>query len=71
MNWTYLVFLACPLSMGLMMWWMMRMDHGSHQRQQSAPTQDQARLAELESQLNELKAAIGFKAREDQGAQTP
>lgn len=70
MNWTYLLFLACPLSMGLMMWWMMRRDDGSHQRLQPPATQDQARIAELESQLNELKAAIGSRPREERTAPT-
>ena len=71
MNWTFLLFLACPLSMGLMMWWMMRMDHGSHQQQRPAPTPDQARMAELESQVNELKAAISSQAREEKAARAP
>ena len=49
----YLLFLACPISMGLMMWMMMRKDHG----QASAPTSD-PRLAELESQVGELRMAL-------------
>ena len=49
----YLFLLACPISMGLMMWMMMRKDHG----QASAPTSD-PRIAELESQVGELRMAL-------------
>ncbi len=49
----YLFLLACPVSMGVMMWMMMRKDHG----QASAPTSD-PRLAELESQVNDLRMAL-------------
>jgi len=45
--------LACPVSMGVVMWMMMRKDHG----QASAPTSD-PRLAELESQVGELRMAL-------------
>lgn len=49
----YLFFLACPISMGLMMWMMMRKDHNPA----SAPKSD-PRVAELESQVGELRMAI-------------
>ncbi len=49
----YLFFLACPISMGLMMWMMMRKDHNSA----SAPLSD-PRVAELESQVGELRMAL-------------
>ena len=49
----YLFFLACPISMGLMMWMMMRKDHSSA----SAPQSD-LRVAELESQVGELRMAL-------------
>jgi hypothetical protein len=49
----YLFFLACPISMGLMMWMMMRKDH-THA---SAPKSD-PRVAELESQVGELRMAL-------------
>jgi len=49
----YLFLLACPISMGVMMWMMMRKDHG----QAAAPTSD-PRLAELESQVGELRLAL-------------
>ena len=48
----YLFFLACPISMGLMMWMMMRKDHNPS----SAPSSD-SRVAELESQVGELRMA--------------
>jgi hypothetical protein len=49
----YLFFLACPISMGLMMWMMMRKDHNHA----SAPKSD-PRVAELESQVGELRMAL-------------
>jgi hypothetical protein len=49
----YLFFLACPISMGLMMWMMMRKDHGHAPAPQSDP-----RIAELESQVGELRMAL-------------
>ena len=49
----YLLFLACPVSMGVMMWMMMRMNH-----QQAPPSQSDPRVADLESQVNELRIAL-------------
>jgi len=49
----YLFFLACPVSMGVMMWMMMRKDHGHASTPQSDP-----RVTELESQVNELRMAL-------------
>ena len=49
----YLFFLACPISMGLMMWMMMRKDHDHAPMPKSDP-----RVAELESQVNELRMAL-------------
>jgi Protein of unknown function (DUF2933) len=49
----YLFFLACPISMGLMMWMMMRKDHNHGSAPQSDP-----RVAELESQVGELRMAL-------------
>ncbi|HEY8797363.1 MAG TPA: hypothetical protein VIO85_05800 [Candidatus Dormibacteraeota bacterium] len=49
----YLFFLACPISMGLMMWMMMRRDHNHASAPQSDP-----RVAELESQVGELRMAL-------------
>ena len=46
----YLLILVCPLAMGGMMWLMMR---GSGQGHQPDP-----RVAELESQLNELRSEV-------------
>ena len=46
----YVLILVCPVTMGAMMWLMMR---GSGQGHQPDP-----RVAELESQLNELRSAV-------------
>lgn len=58
----YIFFLACPISMGVMMWMMMRKDHGSAPAPQGDP-----RVADLESQVNELRIAL----REGQGTRQP
>ena len=47
----YLLLLACPVSMGLMMWLMLRMDH------RNQPAHD-PRVAELESQMAELRSEL-------------
>jgi hypothetical protein len=46
----YLLLLVCPVTMGVMMWVMMR---GMGQSQRPDP-----RVAELESQVSELRSAI-------------
>lgn len=48
----YLFFLSCPLSMGVMMWFMMRGNHNGQQHQ-GDPTD---RLAELERAVEALRA---------------
>ena len=54
----YLLFLACPISMGVMMWMMMRKDHGHA----PIPASD-SRVADLESQVNELR--MGLRERQE------
>ncbi len=50
----YLFFLSCPVSMGLMMWFMMRGMQGSHkdESQSAGP-----RLAQLEREVQALRSA--------------
>jgi hypothetical protein len=43
--------LACPVGMGLMMWFMMRPKHGA----QSAPTADQQELLRLRKEIDALR----------------
>ena len=53
----YLLILVCPVSMGLMMWLMMR---GMGPGKQTDP-----RVAELESQVNELRSAAARDRRSE------
>jgi hypothetical protein len=62
----YLFFLACPISMGLMMWMMMRKDHNSASTPQSDP-----RVAELESQVGELRMALHQRQAVETASVTP
>ncbi len=57
----YLLFLACPVGMGVMMWMMMR----SNPSRQATPAAD-PRIAELQSQVNDLRSALHTR-----GAQEP
>lgn len=58
----YLLLLACPVSMGLMMWLMMRMEH--HRKMPAADP----RVAELESQVAELRSEL-VRRRDDRQVQ--
>lgn len=62
----YLLFLACPISMGVMMWVMMRGDHSRMgappAKDQMTPSPSEERIAELESQVAELRAESVRKA---------
>ncbi|MEO5315420.1 hypothetical protein PV772_15090 [Pseudarthrobacter sp. CC12] len=50
-----LALLACPLTMGLMMWFMMR--GGKDSLEPSPPADNDAELAELRAQVDQLRAA--------------
>ncbi|PZR93657.1 MAG: hypothetical protein DLM67_13390 [Candidatus Nephthysia bennettiae] len=60
----YLLVLACPISMGLMMWVMMR----SNKSEPVAPPPE-TRVAELESQINELRVAMRTRGEQDRDPQ--
>lgn len=57
----YLVFLACPVGMGMMMWMMMRSGRGG---QPQPPQLGDPRIADLESQIDELKAEQRHRNRD-------
>ena len=50
-----LLLLACPVGMGLLMWFMMR--GGSHAPQRNDPASSRAELNELRKEIAELRAA--------------
>ncbi len=62
----YLLFLGCPISMSVMMWMMMRRDHGHGDASQLDP-----RLAELQSQVNDLRTTLRHREPLPATASTP
>ena len=50
----YLLFLVCPISMGAMMWYMMRGQHSGPRGEADRPD---ARIARLEREIEELRSA--------------
>jgi len=50
----YLLILACPVSMGLMMWFMMRSPKGTPSAQQESPD---VRISRLEREIEILRGA--------------
>ncbi|MDH6522205.1 hypothetical protein [Streptomyces sp. SAI-090] len=50
-----LLLLACPIGMGLMMWFMMR--GGSHTPRRNDPASSRAELDQLRKEIAELRAA--------------
>ena len=56
----YLLLLICPLSMGAMMWMMMR----PNRSRQATPPAD-PRIAELQSQVNDLRSALHTRGAEE------
>lgn len=51
----YAVYLACPISMGLMMWWMMR----GHRPDNNASRSQSERIAQLEREVDSLRGDAG------------
>jgi len=62
----YLLFLACPISMGVMMWMMMRKDHDH-----AAVPKNDPRIADLESQVNELRMTLHERSGGESATRTP
>lgn len=60
----YLVILACPISMGLMMWYMMRSQKGPGSGQQQTPD---GRIARLEREIEMLRAPQDQSGRSRSG----
>jgi Protein of unknown function (DUF2933) len=52
----YLLILACPVSMGLMMWFMMRSPKGTQSPQQESPD---SRISRMEREIELLRDAHG------------
>ena len=59
----YLLILACPISMGLMMWYMMRPQKGAPSGQPDSP---EVRIARLEREIEMLRTAHEEPAVEEE-----
>ena len=55
----YLIFLACPVGMGLMMWFMMRAGKSKSPERPAAPTRSPGTLDELRAEERRLAAELG------------
>lgn len=54
MDWYALAILACPLSMGVMMWLMMRSN--KHSPASAAPPASEAEVTQLRAELEDIRA---------------
>ena len=54
---TALPFLACPIAMGAMMWWMSRQGHDQEAQTPAAKDDQAAEVARLRAEVDELRAA--------------
>lgn len=60
--WLLLLVLACPVGMGLVMWYMMR---GDQPRGPSKPSAQDVELTRLRAEVDQLRAAQRETARHD------
>ncbi len=60
--WLLLIVLACPVGMGLMMWYMMR---GNQPQATSQPPRQDAELTRLRAEIDQLRAGQREAARHE------